>query len=171
MRRSAASSRRAPPRSRSKAAAPQRGCSRRSAPSSTACRARGRRMPAPECWFRPPGAAAALLSPLGLLYAAGGRLREAFTLPWKAPVPVICCGNLTVGGSGKTPTALAIARAIAARDLDPVFLTRGYGGRLSGPVIVDSARHSAADVGDEPLLLAARAPTLVAPDRKARARP
>ncbi len=127
-------------------------------------------MHAPEFWFQPPGLAAALLSPLGLCYAAGGRLREALALPWKAPVPVICCGNLTVGGSGKTPTALAIARAVAARGLDPVFLTRGYGGRLSGPVTVDRSRHSAADVGDEPLLLAAQAPTIVARDRKAGAR-
>jgi tetraacyldisaccharide 4'-kinase len=84
-------------------------------------------------------------------------------------IPVICIGNLTVGGAGKTPAALAVARRLLAAGARPVFLTRGYGGRLGGPVTVDP-RHGAADVGDEPLLLARIASTIVARDRVAGAR-
>ena len=69
-------------------------------------------------------------------------------------MPVVCIGNPTVGGAGKTPTALAVARMLKADGEAPVFLSRGYGGRLAGPVRVDPAQHRAADVGDEPLLLA-----------------
>src|SRR5262245_63360122 len=82
-----------------------------------------------------------------------------------AGVPVVCVGGLTVGGSGKTPTALMVGRLLG--DRQPIFLTRGYGGALAGPVTVDPARHSARDVGDEPLLLARVAPTVVARDRAA----
>jgi tetraacyldisaccharide 4'-kinase len=84
-----------------------------------------------------------------------------------AGVPVICLGNLTVGGGGKTPTALGVARVLLAAHTRPFFLSRGYGGRLGGPVLVDPSKHSAADVGDEPLLLARLAPTIVARDRLA----
>jgi tetraacyldisaccharide 4'-kinase len=79
--------------------------------------------------------------------------------------PVLCIGNPTVGGSGKTPVAMAVAAALKAAGAAPVFLTRGYRGRLPGPVVV--AGHGAADVGDEALLLAAVAPTVVARDRAA----
>ena len=82
-------------------------------------------------------------------------------------VPVICVGNLTVGGAGKTPAALAVGRLLLAAHQRLFFLSRGYGGRLSGPVRVDPAVHSAAAVGDEPLLLARLAPTIVARDRVA----
>jgi tetraacyldisaccharide 4'-kinase len=84
-----------------------------------------------------------------------------------AGVPVICLGNLTVGGGGKTPTALAVARILLAAHTRPFFLSRGYGGRLSGPVLVNPSDHGAADVGDEPLLLARLAPTIIARDRLA----
>jgi tetraacyldisaccharide 4'-kinase len=87
-----------------------------------------------------------------------------------AGVPVICLGNLTVGGGGKTPTALAAARVLLAAHTRPFFLSRGYGGRLGGPVLVNPSEHSAADVGDEPLLLARLAPTVVARDRVAGAK-
>jgi tetraacyldisaccharide 4'-kinase len=80
-------------------------------------------------------------------------------------VPVICLGNLTVGGSGKTPAALAVGRLLLAAHQHPFFLTRGYGGQTIGPVRVDPATDSAATVGDEPLLLARLAPTIVARDR------
>ena len=75
-------------------------------------------------------------------------------------IPVICVGNPTVGGAGKTPAAIAIARLLIAAGEKPMFLTRGYGGRLAGPVMVEPT-HTAAQVGDEPLLLAR-----VAPDRR-----
>jgi tetraacyldisaccharide 4'-kinase len=87
-----------------------------------------------------------------------------------AEVPVVCIGNFTVGGAGKTPTALALARILAAEAQKPFFLTRGYGGRLAGPVRVDPAAHKASDVGDEPLLLARACPTIVARNRPAGAR-
>lgn len=87
-----------------------------------------------------------------------------------APVPVLCVGNPTVGGAGKTPTAIRLAAILAERGLAPAFLTRGYRGRLAGPLVVDPARHGAAEVGDEALLLARVAPTIVAADRVAGAR-
>jgi tetraacyldisaccharide 4'-kinase len=116
------------------------------------------------------GAAAALLAPAAQLYSAAVRLRFALARPVRVPVPVVCVGNPGLGGAGKTPTALAIARRLAARGHAPWFLSRGYGGRLAGPLRVDAAHHAARDVGDEPLLLAASAPTVVARDRVAGAR-
>jgi tetraacyldisaccharide 4'-kinase len=80
-------------------------------------------------------------------------------------IPVICIGNPTVGGAGKTPAALAVAQMLKAGGETPVFLSRGYGGRLAGPVRVDPSQHAASDVGDEPLLLARAVPTIVARDR------
>jgi tetraacyldisaccharide 4'-kinase len=91
-------------------------------------------------------------------------------VPWRASIPVICVGNPVAGGAGKTPTALALAMRLQALGHAPVFLTRGYGGRLRGPVQVDLAILDARDVGDEPLLLARLAPTVVARDRAAGAR-
>jgi tetraacyldisaccharide 4'-kinase len=84
-----------------------------------------------------------------------------------AGVPVVCIGNPTVGGAGKTPLALAVARLLAAAGKQPAFLSRGYGGRLRGPVQVDLQLYRAAEVGDEPLLLASVAPAIVAGDRVA----
>lgn len=78
---------------------------------------------------------------------------------------MLCVGNLTAGGSGKTPIAITLARILAARQHKVAFLTRGYRGRLSGPIVVDVTRHNAHDVGDEALLLAAVAPTIVSRDR------
>jgi tetraacyldisaccharide 4'-kinase len=88
----------------------------------------------------------------------------------RAGIPVICLGNLTVGGAGKTPAALAVAHILLAAHARPFFLSRGYGGRLRGPVRVVPARHRAVHVGDEPLMLARLAPTIVARDRVAGAR-
>lgn len=124
-------------------------------------------MRAPEFWHRPPGAKARLLAPLAGLYALGQGWRQHWTRARKAAVPVICVGNLVAGGAGKTPVALALGSRLAAAGRAVHFLSRGYGGRERGPLRVDPERHSAEDVGDEPLLLARRAPTWVARDRVA----
>ena len=118
----------------------------------------------PSFWWRP--GSGGHLSPLGGIYGAVAALRMQ-AQGRSVGVPVICLGNLTVGGAGKTPAALAVARLLLAAQERPFFLSRGYGGRSSGPVRVDPAVHSAAAVGDEPLLLAHLAPTIVARDRLA----
>lgn len=124
---------------------------------------------APEFWERagPPGA---WLQPLGALMAAIGRWRRDRASPWRAPVPVICVGNLTVGGSGKTPVAAALVAALARQGAHPHVLLRGYGGSARGPMRVDPERHEAALVGDEALLHAGLAPTWIGADRVATAR-
>ncbi len=121
-------------------------------------------MRAPSFWWKP--GRGLLLSPLGGIYGAAAwlRLQKAGR---SAGIPVICLGNLTVGGAGKTPAALLVARLLLAAHRRPFFLSRGYGGRLRGPVMVNPKTHRAADVGDEPLLLARLAPTIVARDRVA----
>lgn len=118
----------------------------------------------PSFWWREAGIASSLLSPLAAVHGAvaGARLAQR---GWRAGVPVVCIGNPTIGGAGKTPAALAVAAMLAAAGERPVFLTRGYGGTLAGPVRVDPRRHRASDVGDEPLLLARAAPTVVARGR------
>jgi tetraacyldisaccharide 4'-kinase len=125
-------------------------------------------MRAPEFWDRRDSLsrlAIATLAPIGLLYGATLRWKARNARPYHAAVPVICVGNITAGGSGKTPIALAIADAIIARGGNPYFLTRGYGGRLSGPIVVGK-EHTALDVGDEPLILSGRAATVVSRDRR-----
>ena len=118
----------------------------------------------PAFWWRAPGWQVGLLAPAAAVYGAvaGRRLARQGR---RAGAPVICIGNPTLGGAGKTPTALAMARMLAAAGERPVLLSRGYGGALAGPLLVDPARHRALDVGDEPLLLAHVAPTVVARDR------
>ena len=110
-----------------------------------------------------------LLAPIAGIYGAFAAMRLR-SPGQKVGIPIICVGNLTVGGAGKTPAALTVGRLLLAENKRPFFLTRGYGGRLAGPVRVDRAIHGAADVGDEPLLLAELAPTIVARDRLAGAR-
>jgi tetraacyldisaccharide 4'-kinase len=89
---------------------------------------------------------------------------------YRPPVPVICIGNFVVGGAGKTPTAIAIARIARARGLKVGLLASGYGGSEAGPLLVDPSRHNADQVGDEALLLAAAGPTVISRDRAAGAR-
>jgi tetraacyldisaccharide 4'-kinase len=120
----------------------------------------------PAFWWRPEGFGAHLLAPAAAIY--GAFAARAMGRPGRrGPVPVICIGNLTHGGAGKTPTAIAVAQMLQRAGHHPFFLTRGYGGRVAGPARVDTAAHIAADVGDEPLLLARVAPTIVARDRPA----
>jgi tetraacyldisaccharide 4'-kinase len=125
-------------------------------------------MRAPDFWNED-GRAARLLTPLGALYAAAGAARRLWSEPWTAPVPVFCVGNLTAGGTGKTPLVDLLARHLIAQGRRAAILSRGYGGAMRGPVAVDPAAHRASDVGDEPLLLARRVPVYVARDRKAAA--
>lgn len=119
---------------------------------------------APEFWWHRHPAAGLALAPLGLVYGqVSGRLmaRQGRMVE----VPIICVGNLVVGGAGKTPTALEVASVCRKLKLNPGFLTRGYGGRERGPLCVSVGIHTAAEVGDEALLLAQFAPTVIAADR------
>ncbi|HEY2243914.1 MAG: tetraacyldisaccharide 4'-kinase [Xanthobacteraceae bacterium] len=118
----------------------------------------------PAFWWR--AGTGGPLAPLAALYGAAAGLRMQ-ARGRQSGLPVICLGNLTVGGAGKTPAALAVAQLLHAAHERPFFLSRGYGGRLAGPVRVNPALHRAADVGDEPILLARLAPTVVARDRVA----
>jgi tetraacyldisaccharide 4'-kinase len=121
-------------------------------------------MSEPAFWWRT--GTGGPIAPLAALYGAVAGLRMQ-ARGRQAGLPVICLGNLTVGGAGKTPAALAVAQLLHAAHERPFFLSRGYGGRLAGPVRVNPALHRAADVGDEPILLARLAPTIVARDRVA----
>jgi tetraacyldisaccharide 4'-kinase len=124
----------------------------------------------PPRFWRHDGALAALLSPLGCLYALGGAARLKYGASFEANVPTICVGNLTLGGAGKTPVVREIASILAANGRHVAILSRGHGGSAQGPLRVDPATHDAATVGDEPLLLATAAPVYVAKDRAAGAR-
>src|SRR5205823_6853636 len=112
---------------------------------------------------------ARLLSPLGALYGLSIARKVRNVRPFDPGLPVICVGNLTAGGSGKTPIAMAIAEMLRAKGHKPTFLTRGYGGSERGPALA-SRGHSVEVMGDEALLLARTAPTIVAQDRAAGAR-
>ncbi len=124
-------------------------------------------MKTPNHWQNK-GLCARLLLPAGMLYSAATSLRLKIKQPRKVSVPVICIGNLTAGGTGKTPTAAAMAELLRECGKKPAFVSRGYGGRLCG-VMVDPKTHRASDVGDEPLLLAREAPVSINPDRFAAA--
>ena len=123
-------------------------------------------MQAPNFWRGPgPSVASLLLSPAAHIYGLLGRIRNNFSVPWRASVPVICIGNLVAGGAGKTPVVLKLIDMLKQRGIKPHALSRGYGGTLTGPMQVDPSRHNYRETGDEPLLLAKHAPTWIAKDR------
>lgn len=126
-------------------------------------------MRAPEFWLRDDWTArcaAVGLTPLGWLYGAVTDWKRAHAAAYTPRAKVVCIGNLTVGGSGKTPVVLAVLQMLLAQGLRVAVLSRGYGGHQACPTFVDRERHGAADVGDEPLLLAAAALVIVARDRR-----
>jgi tetraacyldisaccharide 4'-kinase len=116
------------------------------------------------------GTIRAVLTPISWIWAAVTARRIARATPVDPGVPVICIGNVTVGGAGKTPVVRATAERLAARGHAVHLLSRGYGGRLEGPVRVDPQRHASTEVGDEPLMLAREFPVWVARDRAAGAK-
>jgi tetraacyldisaccharide 4'-kinase len=127
---------------------------------------------APEFWNLRSGPGSAplrrtLLTPLSWVYQSGAALRAATTRPYRAPVPVVCVGGVTLGGAGKTPVAIAILQHLRSKGVEAHGLSRGYGGRRSGPLLVDPEAHDARDVGDEALLLARAAPTWIAKSKVA----
>jgi len=124
----------------------------------------------PPFWWEKPDWRVLALSPLSASYAlvAGRRMRRAPRE--KVEAPVLCVGNFTVGGTGKTPVAIALARQANRTQLHPGFLSRGHGGSFAQPHIVDAHHDAAKHVGDEPLLLAEHAPVAVTPNRAAGAR-
>jgi tetraacyldisaccharide 4'-kinase len=118
----------------------------------------------PGFWHGPASLNSHLLKPLAALYGAiaAQRLQRKGL---NAGIPVLCVGNYHVGGAGKTPTVLALAKLLRELGETPVVLSRGYGGKLRGPVKVDPIRHAASDVGDEPLMLAGTLPVVVSRKR------
>lgn len=126
-------------------------------------------MKAPAFWYRPPSVAAALLWPVAAVWAAVGRAKLGRP-GFRPGVPVVCVGNLVAGGAGKTPVVLDLVARLRGMGVSAHSLSRGYGGRLEGPVRVDLGCHGAAEVGDEPLLLAAGGAAWVARDRAVGAR-
>jgi len=125
---------------------------------------------APPFWWEEPDWKVRALSPISAAYAAiaGRRMRSARRE--KVEAPVLCIGNFTVGGTGKTPVAIALAKQARRMQLNPGFLSRGHGGSFVQPHIVDPRHDAAKHVGDEPLLLAEHAPVAVTPNRAAGAR-
>jgi tetraacyldisaccharide 4'-kinase len=125
----------------------------------------------PSWWYAAsPSPAARLLVPLSKVYGFFSARRMGRAPEYVSTLPIICIGNFTAGGTGKTPLSLWIARHLQAQGHNPVFLTRGYGSAAREPTRVDPHSHTAADVGDEALLLARVAPVMISPDRQAGAR-
>lgn len=118
----------------------------------------------PAFWHRPRSLRSHFLRPFGALYGTIAQ-RRMLRNGVDAGIPVLCVGNYHVGGAGKTPTVLALANVLRDLGETPVVLSRGYGGRLRGPVMVNAERHTAADVGDEPLMMVRSVPVAVARDR------
>ena len=124
----------------------------------------------PLFWNRPRGLASRLLAPLEWVWITATR-RRLKNGPWeRLSVPVICVGNINVGGTGKTPTVIALLEIFRDIGVTAHVVSRGHGGALPGPLLVDERKHSAVEVGDEPILIAAFGPCWVAKDRTAGAK-
>src|SRR3984885_5628178 len=126
------------------------------------------RMRTPDFWSEQDYTARlarAVLSPVGWMYGASVAWKRDHAHPFRAKAKTVCVGNLTAGGSGKTPIVAAIVELISKRSLKPVILTRGYGGSDKGPLLVDPNVHRAEEIGDEPLRLAGSAPVIVSRNR------
>lgn len=128
------------------------------------------RFRAPGFWHRPSSRLGKLLSPLGTLYGAASTVLQTQTVPFRANLPVLCVGNVTLGGAGKTPATIALTAILQDLGEKPHLLSRGFGAAIASPVRVDLSRHTAKEVGDEPMLLARYAPTWVHPSRAASAK-
>ena len=123
----------------------------------------------PRWWYQRDGrhgrVLRTLLKPASWIWAAATARRIARAVPVAVGVPVISIGNLTVGGSGKTPVAREVLRLLTRSGVDAHALSRGYGGKLTGPLRVDPSVHTAAEVGDEPLMLSGDAPAWISAER------
>jgi len=124
-------------------------------------------MKAPSFWYKKHSLISKVLLPISALYFLAGKIRKINAKPYQSKIPVICIGNITAGGAGKTPTCLAILKIIkeANKNANPVFVTRGYGGKEKNVIKVDLKKYSSIDVGDEAILLAQKAPCFVGRDR------
>jgi tetraacyldisaccharide 4'-kinase len=119
----------------------------------------------PHFWTKPNSISAFLLAPLSGIYRFISRLRMTLATPQKAQAPVICIGNFTMGGAGKTPVTDFIAQALKENGWQPAILSRGYGGHLKEAIAVDLSQHNSEDVGDEPFMLAQRHNVFIGKDR------
>ena len=122
----------------------------------------------PSFWYKPTGALSLLLTPVSWLYQIGHNINQALvTNTYQSSIPVICIGNAIAGGGGKTPTTIALVKLLKENGIarHPVILTRGYGANVTKATIVKITKHTANDVGDEALLLARSATTIVSPNR------
>lgn len=124
----------------------------------------------PSWWYAAQGSGRVqqtMLAPAAWLYGRMAQRRFEKIAGYRSRLPVICVGNFTAGGTGKTPLTQTIAGLIAAKGQRPIVLSRGYGGAMRGPTLVDASVHRAAEVGDEPLLLAQTVPVVISRDRRA----
>ncbi|ARN84506.1 tetraacyldisaccharide 4'-kinase [Candidatus Nucleicultrix amoebiphila] len=122
-------------------------------------------MKAPKFWHKRDSIRGLLLIPIAIFYKYFSTFYRSKIKASKLPIPVICIGNVVIGGAGKTPVAIAIYDLLRNMGIKPHFLTRGYKGKMRGPLLVDPYIHTFEDVGDEPLLLAKKGPTWVSADR------
>jgi tetraacyldisaccharide 4'-kinase len=127
-------------------------------------------MKPPHFWYQEPVTlmdqlVALLTRPLAPVYAARVAARIRNSEPAKVDAAIICVGNLTMGGTGKTPVTRALIEMLTEAGTKAHALSRGYGGSVKGPICVDLSRHTAKDVGDEPLILAQAAPVWISRNR------